>query len=434
MDERPVNWDHRFQYASLTDVGLRRANNQDSLVIALASSRERWEQRGHLFMVADGMGAHAAGELASKLATDVVPLTYFKVLDLPAPEALLAAVRDANAQINGRGRANPDFTGMGTTVSILTVLPEGALTAHVGDSRVYRWRDNRLEQLTFDHSLVWEMRAARQIPESEVPSFIPKNVITRSLGPSPQVEIDLEGPFPIRVGDTFVLCSDGLSGPVDDAEIGQIVGCLPPDEAVRALVDLANLRGGPDNVTVVLVRVIGDELLRDGDGDARPVWAHSARPVRPAVWTLLVAFALAGVGFALFQHMLAALGSFVGAAALGLGILIERRQRENPSIDGGNRRYGKGPYTACDCSASLGLVDRLVESTHQLRDAATSEQWNVDWDRFDAHVDRALVATKAEDYPEAVREHCYAIRVMMGELKNQRGRKRPDGADVTDFS
>lgn len=428
------DWDHCLQHASLTDVGLRRGNNQDALAVVLASSRERWQQRGHLFMVADGMGAHAAGELASKVATDVVPLTYYKLLDLSAPEALAAAVRDANSQINSRGQASEDFLGMGTTVSVLVLLPEGALTAHVGDSRVYRWRANRLEQLTFDHSLVWELRAVRQIPEEEVPSFIPKNVITRSLGPNPRVEVDLEGPFPIELGDTFLVCSDGLSGPLNDDEIGKILGCLAPDEAVRALVDLANLRGGPDNITVVLVRVTGPELVQDADAEtARSKQTIAPRPVHPLVWTLLSVFALAALGLAVFGYLVPALFSLAAAAVTGI---VARSQRYRGSVSTEQldlRPLGKGPYTACECTADLEFVDRLVELTHQLRDAATSEDWQVDWARFDEHQQEAIAATKAEDYARAVSAHFRAIRVMMGELRNQRGRSRPNDGRVDDL-
>ena len=146
-------------------------------------------------MVADGMGAHAAGELASKLAVDNIPHTYFKLRDLYPPAALRQAIRDANAAIHAKGQSSIGFQGMGTTCSCLVLLPQGALVAHIGDSRVYRLRGELLEQLTFDHSLVWEMAAAGQMSEEDVPAYIPKNVITRSLGPHSTVHIDLEGPF-----------------------------------------------------------------------------------------------------------------------------------------------------------------------------------------------------------------------------------------------
>ncbi len=176
-------------------------------------------------MVADGMGAHAAGELASKLAVDNISHTYFKLRDLYPPAALRQAIRDANATIHAKGQSSIGFQGMGTTCSCLVLLPQGALVAHIGDSRIYRLRGDLLEQLTFDHSLVWEMAAAGQMAEADVPSYIPKNVITRSLGPHPSVHIDLEGPFSAESGDKFLICSDGLSGPIVDEEIGVLLHC-----------------------------------------------------------------------------------------------------------------------------------------------------------------------------------------------------------------
>ena len=150
--------------------------------------------------VCDGMGAHAAGELASQMAVDGIPHTYLKLADQPAPDALRKSIVEANHQIHHRGQANIDFQGMGTTASVLALLPQGALVAHVGDSRVYRLRGQRLDQLTFDHSLVWEMSAAGQVPKDALPGFVPKNIITRSLGPHAEVQVDLEGPFPLGSG------------------------------------------------------------------------------------------------------------------------------------------------------------------------------------------------------------------------------------------
>ncbi len=193
MAKPSVDAHSALEHASLTDVGLRRANNQDTCAIALAGDDVDWHRRGHLFMVADGMGAHAAGELASKMACDSVPHTYRKLLDRSPPDALRQAVLTANASIHERGQANAEFQGMGTTCSVLVLLPKVAVVAHVGDSRVYRLRRGKIEQFTFDHSLVWEMMAAGQMPRGEVASFIPKNIITRSLGPHADVQVDLEG-------------------------------------------------------------------------------------------------------------------------------------------------------------------------------------------------------------------------------------------------
>ncbi len=125
MEPYSATWEDCLEVAALSDIGLRRANNQDSMALVLAGSAETFRQRGHLFMVADGMGAHAAGELASKLATDLVPLGYNKSGDHPPDEALLAAVVAANDQIHSRGVASDDFRGMGTTASVLVLLPQG---------------------------------------------------------------------------------------------------------------------------------------------------------------------------------------------------------------------------------------------------------------------------------------------------------------------
>ena len=141
----------------------------------------------------------------------------------------------------------------------LVLLPQGAMVAHVGDSRVYRYRGDRFEQLTFDHSLVWggwPLRAGRDRCRKTCRGIS----LPRSLGPHEEVKIDREGPFPVEEGDTFLLCSDGLTNAVADTEIGAIVGALTPEEAARALVDLANLRGGPDNITVIVVRVTGPQI------------------------------------------------------------------------------------------------------------------------------------------------------------------------------
>ena len=254
MDQSAGIWSHCLELAALSDIGLRRANNQDSYTVALAGDQADFQQRGHLFLVADGMGAHAAGELASKIAADVVSLCYRKLLDQSPAEAIVSALLDANHQIYTRGQASPEFRGMGTTACTLLLLPAGVLVAHVGDSRAYRLRGSRIEQLTFDHSLVWEMRASGQFPTGELPSYITRNIITRSLGPNPTVQVDLEGPDPVQAGDTFLLCSDGLSGQVRDDEIGMILE-LP-----------AACRGGPGAGRLGLPA----RRARQHHGDRRP--------------------------------------------------------------------------------------------------------------------------------------------------------------------
>ena len=244
------------EYVTLTDRGMRRAINEDSLAVKIADEPEDFRRRGHLFVVADGMGGHAVGELASKLAVDTVPHALAKSSGIPIPEALKQAVEAANQVINERGEQNSDFARMGTTCSSLVLSSEGAVIGHVGDSRVYRVRETTIAQLTFDHSYAWELERMGHQPPPGVE--IPTNVITRCLGPEPAVEVDIEGPLPTQIGDCYLLCSDGLTAHLDDPEIGQIVYALPLADAAKLLVNLALLRGGSDNVTVVLCRVVGD--------------------------------------------------------------------------------------------------------------------------------------------------------------------------------
>jgi len=423
MDPNAPNWEHGLEPAALSDIGLRRGNNQDALATVIASSQEKFLQRGHLFLVADGMGAHAAGELASKLAADVVPLTYYKLLDRSPPEALVAAIQDANSQIHNRGMASDDFRGMGTTVSALAILPEGAWVSHVGDSRVYRVRANQIEQLTFDHSLVWELRAAGHVSPEDAPSYIPKNIITRSLGPNPEVQIDLEGPLPIQPGDVFLLCSDGLSGQVGDHEIGKIVSALPPEEAVRALVDLANLRGGPDNVTVIVVRVARPPAARgDTEPSAAPPSRRGGFPLPVALWVTAGVLALLAGGAMFYGETTAGLACLGGAAVAGLIALL--RAHGASGEPRGFRPMGKGPYTSTDATVDGPFVEQLSQTVGQLRDAAAGADWTIDWDRFREHESRAVAATGRGEFAEAVRDYCRAMVFMMTELRSQPDRRK----------
>ncbi len=407
-----VSFQGRLEVESLSDIGLRRSNNQDSLAVVLAASSNVWQQRGDLLVVADGMGAHAAGELASKLSTDTVPLTYQKLADRTPAEALLAALEEANAQIHSRGQASIDFKGMGTTTTALALLPFGALLAHVGDSRAYRLRGTRLEQLTFDHSLVWEMRAAG------LPDFGPKNVITRSLGPGPTVKIDLEGPHPIVAGDIFVMCSDGLSGQVRDDELGMVLASMPPAEAARSLVDLANMRGGPDNITVIVAKTAGPSWSQSSTNDM-PRSRSVIRPVNPNVWIALGVLALAGLLLLWMQQWIPAALCLVAAAVLGVGTWYYRQGGEvqGPAMNG--NRFGRGPYTAIVCTPSQEFVLRLAEMLRELREAATRDDLAIESAAFNAILDRAAAENQAGDIAQAVRYYCHAISFLVAEYKRQ---------------
>ena len=423
MDKKAASWQDYLEHAELSDVGLRRSNNQDSFGTVISSSEDVWRRRGHLFMVADGMGAHAAGELASKMAVDNVLLTHYKFPDGSASKALKTAIEEANAKIHARGQANPDFKGMGTTTTALGILPQGAIVGHVGDSRCYRLRGNRIEQLSADHSLVWEMMAASKITERELPNYVPKNVITRSLGPNEAVQVDVEGPFPLMAGDTFLLCSDGLSGQVNDDEIGVILQALPPSEAVQTLVDLANLRGGPDNITVIVTRVAGvpDGSASAGNGSSG---SGAGRSIDPAFSLVFGVAALAGAALFFAGEPWYALACGGVALASRVGMLF---QGSGGSSDGdalaAEGVVGKGPYRSQVCAADADFLDRLDRLIEPIRQSATEQNWQIDWPEVDQFRVRSAAAAERGDYLQAARELCRALSFLMQEVREQRRKK-----------
>lgn len=421
MSENLINWADHLQVASLSDVGMRRTNNQDNFSVSLANSVEHYQKKGHLFIVADGMGAHAAGELASKLAIDHVAHLYNKYEGESAIEELKRAVADANAEIHRRGRANEDFLNMGTTCSVLTLLPQGAVVAHVGDSRVYRLSQNRLEQLTFDHSLVWEMKASGQLSaDDEKYSKIPKNVITRSLGPYAEIRVDIEGPFPIQVGDVFMLCSDGLTGVITDEEIAAILANMPPDEAVQVLVDLGNLRGGPDNITVIVAKVNHPRLAAGNASAGSRSKPPGASRVSPFVWGVVLVAALFAAMFAVFSGWQAALLPIAIAAIAGLYILYqlligtEARGNSNEGL-----RAGKGPYTRTNRPTGLQFSTQLADICRQLQKGAEDQNWKVDWEQWKSLIATAEACVSKKEYTGAIQAYGKAVSFLMDQLRNQ---------------
>ena len=350
--------DGSLRYAAVTDVGLRRPVNQDSYA---THPCETWPYRGHLFVVADGMGAHAAGELASQQAVEQVLQAYQEV-EGEESAVLGQALHDANLAIHRRGQSDPQLYNMGTTCSVLTLKPEGAFVGHVGDSRVYRCRGETIEQLTFDHSLFWEMREAKQFSKDEERrSAVPRNVITRCLGPHADVQVDLEGPFSIKAGDRFILCSDGLTGRVSDAEVGAISSSLNAEDAAQFLVDLANLRGGSDNITVVVLEVLSDQLATSGPTVERPKRAAESS-THPAWWlTMGLGILLAVLSLGVQQWILA--GCAIAAALLaGLGAVYQRLTRPM-HVEGGTRQP---PYATASTTLGPAVVASFAESMNEV--------------------------------------------------------------------
>jgi len=414
------------QLAALTDIGMRRTTNQDSNALLPAQSQDVLQTRGHFLMVADGMGAHAAGELASKIAAEQVPYLYRKYTELSPPDALLRAFREANLEINRRGKANTDFHNIGTTSSVLVLLPQGAIAGHAGDSRIYRIRGGSICQLTFDHSLQWELRASGQMPPgTDLSAVVPKNVITRSLGPNANVEIDLEGPHPIALDDVYLLCSDGLTGRVEDEEIGAILSSLPPKEAGQALLDLANLRGGPDNITVLIAKVTGYELVT-GQSTHEPLRLGASRqayPVQMVIWIVALICGLGAAVMAATGHLLEA-GVTLGCAAVAaVAAVIYRVVVVAGRALGPSRMLGRGPYTEVSCKPDHALVLKLKATLDELGAAARQGDWALDWQPLDESCRQAAAADEAGLFADAVRHYCRAISHMMNELRHQAGKK-----------
>jgi protein phosphatase len=304
------------------------------------------------------------------------------------------------------------------------ILPEGAVVAHVGDSRVYRLRGNRLEQLSFDHSLVWEMTAGGKVSEREIPGYIPKNIITRSLGPSEKVQVDLEGPFPLVEGDRFLLCSDGLSGQMTDEELGTILGTLPPNEAVRALVDLANLRGGPDNITVIVARVHGLAALPAGANNyVERSGGQQGGSINPILWVVFGVLLLAALMLFVAKQPLAAGIAAVAGLVAGVVIFWQRFGGGTTSSVRFAGRLGKGPHRSYVCNPTLEFVEELAKIIEPLREEASQQKWDIDWARFNGFCSEAKASVARNDLAAAVRADCHAISFMMQELRRQQQRK-----------
>ena len=255
----------RFDVAGRTDTGLRRRNNQDAL-------GECASEDGQLraFVVADGMGGHAGGEVASRLAVEAI-VEVFVASNEPIPDRLRAALEAANDRIHQTQLRDSKLMGMGTTGVAIGFGPDGAWVANVGDSRAYRLRGGRLEQLTRDHSVVGELQQRGLITAEEALAHPRRNEVLRSLGIEPTVEIDVDE-VDVAPEDLFLLCSDGLWGVVDDAEIASLLARQPLAEASRTLIEAANERGGPDNITVQIVHAPVGSVSAGSRGLAALAW------------------------------------------------------------------------------------------------------------------------------------------------------------------
>jgi len=268
----------RLAVSALTDVGRSRDHNEDRFLVADLTTRDTSVQngsrpselgpRGTLLLVADGMGGAAAGEMASQMAVDIIfehMATSWSSETDDSPDLFALRVREAveraNARIYAVSQEQPHLQGMGTTATLVGILGPRLLLSQVGDSRAYLIRDGVAVQMTRDQSFLQHLLDTGRVSEAEAHEMAPRNVILQALGPSPTVEV-VQHWQPLLRDDMVLLCSDGLSGVVTADDIAGIVtstDALP--KACQKLIDLANERGGPDNITVILARMTGDGLM-----------------------------------------------------------------------------------------------------------------------------------------------------------------------------
>ena len=268
-----------FRWGAVTDVGRVRNNNEDGLITTT-----------HLFAVADGMGGHQGGEVASEIALQTLERTFTE----PTPEGLKEAAQDANGAVFEAASQDPELLGMGTT--LVAIAPMDGVDAvawiNIGDSRLYLLRGGELTQVSQDHSWVQEAVRAGELSPEEAQSHPRRNIVTRALGIDPEANIDGDR-IDVASGDRYLLCSDGLYDYVDDARVAATLRRLDdPNEAARELVRLANEGGGRDNITVIIVDAIGGDdaavaasaLVGEGtaEGHAPAEDAVASRPARAA--------------------------------------------------------------------------------------------------------------------------------------------------------
>jgi len=336
-------------------------------------------------------------------------------------DALRDALQEANAAIYDIGSKNRDFNRMGTTCSSLLLNAEGFIIGHVGDSRIYRIREERIDQLTFDHTVAWEQRLKQKVNQALESIVAEKfgHVLTRCLGPESQVRIDTEGPFEYLPGDVFVLCSDGVPKYLNDIEIGTIAKYLPPAEAVRLIVNLTNLRGGADNSTVVIVRV----SKQDGSATL-PVTQEYHIPQAPPFWAqpLLILLTVAsGVGAGVLSYyqwaILAACLGLLGLVFLAGALIVSRERQKVASGDYDMPEDPSStiffrPYRTAAIRLTETTLEKYREAAFRLEGTARDHEWSPDWTQYRTHVELAEQASSQNKFRQSLQEWSRAIEVL----------------------
>ncbi len=245
-----------IEAASLTDIGLQRTNNEDSYLYWEPDSDEEFRRKGRLAIVADGMGGYEGGQEASRVAVETVRHVYDNDFVDDAQLTLIAAFESAHQNIQRYALEHPQFYGMGTTCTALSIIDRHLYFAHVGDSRLYLVRGETISRLTRDHSYVGRLVETGLVRSEDAELHPQRHILTAALGSGKDVIPHVpEQPLLLEKGDTLVLCTDGLWGQVPDAELARVVQTNAPSDACMRLVRIALEHGGPDNITVLILRV-----------------------------------------------------------------------------------------------------------------------------------------------------------------------------------
>jgi PPM family protein phosphatase len=245
-----------IEAASLTDVGRQRSNNEDSYLYWEPDSDEEFRRKGRLAVIADGMGGYEGGQEASRIAVETVRHVYDHSFGVNPQDTLLQAFESAHQNIQRYATEHPQFYGMGTTCTALSIVDRQLHFAHVGDSRLYHIRAESISRLTRDHSFVGRLVESGIVRSEDAESHPQRHILTAALGSGREVAPHVpDRPFPLEEGDTLILCTDGLWGLVGDRELAQVAQAAAPAEACLKLVRMALERGGPDNITVLVLRV-----------------------------------------------------------------------------------------------------------------------------------------------------------------------------------
>ncbi|MGA2099799.1 MAG: Stp1/IreP family PP2C-type Ser/Thr phosphatase [Candidatus Sulfotelmatobacter sp.] len=247
-----------MEAASLTDVGLQRANNEDSYLYWEPESSTEFDRKGRLAVVADGMGGYEGGQEASRLAVETVRHIYDCDFSGDPQQTLSTAFQTAHDAIQRYAQEHPQFHGMGTTCTALAIIGHNLYFAHIGDSRLYLARDGGLTRLTRDHSYVGRLVENGIVRSEDAESHPQRHILTAALGSGRDIVPHIPNqPVQLEESDVLILCTDGLWSLVSEHDLAQVAQNNPPAEACAKLVQMALQRGGPDNITVVVLRVSG---------------------------------------------------------------------------------------------------------------------------------------------------------------------------------